>query len=116
MWHSGMCWHSVTCGCRCLAACAPILKERKNVHHAVLEALNSNDEVEVQASIHAVAEFCKMSSTFNKGAIDAIAAKLQVRRFLDLSQHRSLKYHFHMSHNIIISVNSIIPLHIIISS
>ena len=63
---------------RCLAACAPILRERKNVHHAVLEALYSNDEVEVQASIHAITEFSKVSQTFNKGAIDSIANKLKV--------------------------------------
>ena len=63
---------------RCLAACSPILKERKNVHHAVLEALNSNDEVEVKASIHAIAEFSKVSKTFNKEAIDSMSTKIQV--------------------------------------
>ncbi|XP_067938962.1 integrator complex subunit 7-like [Watersipora subatra] len=62
---------------RCLAACAPILGKRKNVHHAVLEALNSNDEVEVQASIHAVTEFSKVSQVFNRGAIQLIASKIE---------------------------------------
>ena len=52
---------------RCFAACAPVFKARKNVHHIVLEALNSNDEVEVQ-----------VSQSFNSGAIGVIAAKLQV--------------------------------------
>ena len=55
-----------------------MFKARKNVHHIVLEALNSNDEVEVQAAIHAVTEFAKVSQSFNSGAIGVIAAKLQV--------------------------------------
>lgn len=43
-----------------------------------MEALNSNDVIEVQAAIYAVAEFSKVSQSFNKGAIDAIASKIQV--------------------------------------
>ena len=65
-----------------MAACAPVFKARKNVHHIVLEALNSNDEVEVQAAIHAVTEFAKVSHSFNNGAIEVIAHKLQVSSLL----------------------------------
>ena len=61
-----------------------MFKARKNVHHIVLEALNSNDEVEVQAAIHAVTEFAKVSQSFNSGAIGVIAAILQVRKYISI--------------------------------
>lgn len=84
--------------CRCLAACATVFRDRSNVHHAILEALNSNDEVEVMAAVHAISEFAKVSQKFNAGAIDTIAAKIQVLELVYLIFH-SYERNYHTKYH-----------------
>lgn len=49
---------------RVLGSIACVASQRKNIHHAIRNSLDSSDEIEVQAAIEAAALFAKQSSAF----------------------------------------------------
>ena len=49
---------------RVLGSIACVASQRKNIHHAIRNSLDSTDEIEVQAAIEAAALFAKQSSVF----------------------------------------------------
>lgn len=49
---------------RVLGSIACVASQRKNIHHAIRNSLDSSDEIEVQAAIEAAALFAKKSSVF----------------------------------------------------
>lgn len=58
---------------RTLGSLAPIISERKNVHHSIRSSLDSNDAVEVEAAIYAAKQFAACSSVFATNICDKIS-------------------------------------------
>ena len=46
---------------RTLGSVARIISERKNVHHSIINSLDSHDAVEVEAAIYAALHFTEQS-------------------------------------------------------
>ena len=44
-----------------LGSCACVMAERKNVHHSILTALDSHDDVELKAAVNAASNFAAQS-------------------------------------------------------
>ena len=49
------------CFHRVLGSIARIIPERKNVHHSVVNGLDSNDAVELEAAINAASSYAEQS-------------------------------------------------------
>jgi len=47
--------------CRTLGSIVCIIAERKNVHHSIISSLDSHDNVELEAAIHAASLFAAKS-------------------------------------------------------
>ncbi|ELT98599.1 hypothetical protein CAPTEDRAFT_184593 [Capitella teleta] len=71
---------------RLLGHSAQILSERKNVHHCLLNGLESHDSVEVEAAVWATAAFCAQSRSFATSALDRLSLMVE-----DLSTPIDLK-------------------------
>ena len=51
----------IVCSLRTLGSVACIISERKNVHHSIINSLDSHDAVELEAAIYAATLFASKS-------------------------------------------------------
>ncbi|CAE1237033.1 INTS7 [Acanthosepion pharaonis] len=62
---------------RTLGSIAPIIAERKNVHHSIVVSLDSHDAIEVDAAVYAAERFAARSKTFSASICDRIAEMIE---------------------------------------
>eukprot|EP00118_Oscarella_pearsei_P012204 m.87643 g.87643 ORF g.87643 m.87643 type:complete len:287 (+) comp36552_c2_seq1:637-1497(+) len=64
---------------RMFGGLAPVVAERKNVHHSVRTGLESHDKLEQEAAIFAAVKLCKKSGVFSAGICNKVAEMIQGR-------------------------------------
>ncbi|XP_055616004.1 integrator complex subunit 7 isoform X2 [Toxorhynchites rutilus septentrionalis] len=62
---------------RTLGAVACVIPEKQQVHHAIRNALDSHDTVEVEAAIYASVQFAAQSKTFAIGMCSKVASMIE---------------------------------------
>ncbi|XP_044259605.1 integrator complex subunit 7 [Tribolium madens] len=62
---------------RTFGAVAAIIPERQQVHHSIRSSLDSHDNVEVQAAIHAAIQFAAQSKTFAVSMCNKVSDMIQ---------------------------------------
>lgn len=62
---------------RTLGSVAGIIQEKQQVHHAIRQALDSHDTVEVEAAIYASVQFAAQSKTFAISMCSKVAAMIE---------------------------------------
>ena len=62
---------------RTLGAVAPIIPERKQVHHNIRQALDSQDSIEIRAAIYAASRFAARSKNFAVNMCEKISAMIK---------------------------------------
>ncbi|ORX91810.1 hypothetical protein K493DRAFT_48154 [Basidiobolus meristosporus CBS 931.73] len=93
---------------RVLGSIHSIASERLDVQHGILECLNSEDRMELEAAIFASDRFCAVSKTFPKLVSNKLAILLQdSRKPLNIKIHilRVLR-HMHHSNDLVIQTRS----------
>ena len=61
---------------RILGCMAPVLSDRKQIHHLISNSLDSDDSNELQSAIAALRRFAKFSNDFSRGIFDKVAGML----------------------------------------
>ncbi|KAK3093052.1 hypothetical protein FSP39_010547 [Pinctada imbricata] len=61
---------------RAMGSIANIISEQKNVHHSIVNGLDSHDALEVDAAVYAAGRFSAMSKTFAANICDKIATMI----------------------------------------
>ena len=56
---------------------APIIPERKQVHHNIRQALDSQDSIEIRAAIYAASRFAARSKNFAVNMCEKISAMIK---------------------------------------
>ncbi|XP_071963479.1 integrator complex subunit 7-like [Antedon mediterranea] len=62
---------------RVLGGIAPIIAERKNVHHSIRSGLDSHDKVELEAAIFAANRFAEQSKVFAVGICNKLSEMIE---------------------------------------
>ncbi len=62
---------------RVLGSCAPAICDRKNVHHSILNGLDSHDSVEREAAIFAADKFAEFSKSFAGSMCNKLADMIE---------------------------------------
>ncbi|KAK9721730.1 hypothetical protein K7432_003197 [Basidiobolus ranarum] len=93
---------------RALGCISTIASERLDVQHGILECLNSEDRMELEAAIFASDKFCAVSKTFPKLVCNKLAILLQdSKKPLSIKVHilRVLR-HMHHSNDLVVQTTS----------
>ena len=80
---------------RTLGSTAHVISERKNIHHSIINGLDSHDAVELEAAISAAADFAAVSKSFADGIcgklaqmIDGLATPVDMKlKLIPVFQH-----------------------------